>query len=109
MPPFHFVMSKDILLKVHKSYRLVVAVCDEELFGRKLIDGKRVLDLSGEFFKGEAMNSDEVRREILRCSDEDATFNFVGERSVKIAKELELVNGESVIEIEEIPFALVLL
>ena len=102
-------MDKNILLKVHKSYRWVVAVCDEELFGRKLIDGKRVLDLSGEFFKGEAMNNEEVRAEISRCNDEDATFNFVGERSVGIAKELGIVDDESVVDIDGVPFALALL
>lgn len=106
---FSFIMSKGVLLKVHKSYRWVVAVCDEELCGRKLVDGKRVLDLSGEFFKGEVMNDDEVRREILRCSEEDATFNFVGERAVGIAKELGIVNSEGVVEIDEVPFAMVLL
>ena len=102
-------MSKNILLKVHKSYRWVVAVCDEEVFGRKLIDGKRVLDLSGEFFKGDAMDDEEVRAEISRCSDEDATFNFVGERSVGIAKELGIVDDETVVNIDEVPFALALL
>jgi len=102
-------MNKNILLKVHKSSRWVVAVCDKELFSRKLVEGKRVLDLSGQFFKGDAMNLEEAQKEILRCKEEDATFNFVGERSVGIAKELEIVNADSVIEIEGIPFALVLL
>ena len=102
-------MKRDIVLKIHKSYRWVVAVCDEELLGRKLVDGKRVLDLSGVFFKGEPMNIEEVRGEISKCNDEDATFNFVGERSVKIAKDLGIVDNESIIEIEGIPFALVLL
>ncbi|MCK5321226.1 DUF424 family protein [Candidatus Pacearchaeota archaeon] len=102
-------MGKDILLKIHKSYRWVVAVCDEELFGRKLIDGKRVLDLSGNFFKGDVMNCEEAQEEISRCNDEDATFNFVGERSVEIAKELGIVNDESVVDIDRVPFALALL
>ncbi|MCK5449401.1 DUF424 family protein [Candidatus Pacearchaeota archaeon] len=102
-------MSKDILVKVHKSYRWVVAVCDEELLGRKLIEGKRALDISGNFFKGEAMNYQDAKEEISRCNDEDATFNFVGNRSVEVAKELGIVNDESIIEIEGIPFALALL
>lgn len=88
---------------------MVVAVCDEKLFGRKLNDGKRVLDLSGEFFKGETMTCEEARREISRCNDEDGTFNFVGEKSVGVAKELGIVNGDSVVEIEGVPFALALL
>jgi len=98
-----------ILLKVHESYRWVVAVCDEDVFGRVLRDGKRVLDVSGDFFKGDVMSNEEIREEIIRCNGEDATFNFVGADSVLIAKELGLVKDEGVIEIEGVPVALVLL
>lgn len=99
----------NILIKVHESYRWVVAVCDEDVFGRKLVDGKRVLDVSGDFFKGEVMNPHGAMREIERCAAEDATFNFVGEESVRLAKELGLVKDEGVIEIDGVPVALVLL
>ena len=98
-----------ILFKVHESYRWVVAVCDEDVFGRKLKEGDRVLDVSGDFFKGDVMGEDESRREIIRCAREDATFNFVGSRSVGIAKELGLVKDSGVVEIDGVPFALVLL
>ena len=99
----------EILLKVHKSYRWVVAVCDGSVFGRKLREGERVLDVSGDFFRGDEMSLDEARVEIVRCAGEDATFNFVGDKSVGIAKELGLVKDSGVIEIEGIPVALVLL
>jgi hypothetical protein len=99
----------NILVKVHESYRMVVAVCDEDVFGKKLVDGKRVLDLSGQFFEGEKMNHDEAREEILRCDAEDATFNFVGKESVGLAKELGLVKDEGVLDVDEVPFALVLM
>jgi len=98
----------EILLKVHESYRWVVAVCDKDIFGRKLAEGKKALDVSGEFFNGEEMDEDKVRSEIVRCSREDASFNFVGEKSVGIAKELGLVKDEGVAEIDGVPFALVL-
>ncbi|MCK4649881.1 DUF424 family protein [Candidatus Pacearchaeota archaeon] len=98
-----------ILLKVHESYRWVVAVCDSNVFGRKLVDGRRVLDVSGEFFKGKDMSEDEARDEIARCVNEDATFNFVGERSVGIAKELGIVKDEGIMRVDGIPVALVLL
>lgn len=98
-----------VLLKVHKSYRWVVAVCDKDIFGRKLLEGKRTLDISGEFFNGECMSDDEVMKEIIRCNDEDATFNFVGKKSVAIAKKLGIVKDEGIVFIEDIPFALVLL
>lgn len=105
---FVFVMG-NILVKVHESYRWVVAVCDEDVFSRKLVEGNRVLDVSGEFFNGEKMSEAEAVDEIVRCNREDATFNFVGEESVGIAKRLGLVKDEGVVEIEDVPFALVLL
>ena len=99
----------EILLKIHESYRWVVAVCDKDIFGKKFTQGKRSLDLSGEFFNGEEMNKEEVAGEIVRCKMEDATFNFVGEKSVKIAKDLGIVADEGVIKVDGVPFALVLL
>jgi len=98
-----------ILLKVHESYRWVVAVCDEGVFGRVLKEGNRVLDVSGDFFRGDDMSLDEAREEIVRCVGEDATFNFVGVDSVGIAKELGLVKDEGVIRVQGVPVALVLL
>lgn len=98
----------NILVKVHESYRWVVAVCDEDVFGRKLIDGKRVLDVSGVFFDGKSMSISEARDEITRCSKEDATFNFVGKDSVELAKELDIIKSEGVIDIDGVPFALAL-
>jgi hypothetical protein len=98
-----------ILVRVHESYRWVVAVCDSDIFGRKLVDGKRVLDVSGEFFNGKEMSWDEARDEIVRCAREDATFNFVGKESVELAKGLGIVKDEGVIEIDGVPFALVLM
>ena len=99
----------EILLKVHESYRWVVAVCDKDVFGRKLVEGKRVLDVSGEFFNGKEMSDEEIEAEIVRCNREDATFNFVGKDSVSLAKELEIVTDEGVIDIDGIPFGLVLM
>lgn len=98
-----------ILFKIHKSYRLVVAVCDKDVYGRKLVDGERQLDLSGDFFKGEEMSGSQAKKKIIDCAKEDATFNIVGGNSVRIAKEVGLVEDDGVIEIGGVPFALVLL
>ena len=102
-----------ILIKVHKSYRWVVAVCDEDVFGRKLKQSggekNRVLDVSGQFFNGDAVGEDVAREEIMRWEAEDATFNFVGMKSVGLAKELGLVDDVGIIEIDSVPVALVLL
>ncbi len=101
--------EEKVLVNVHESYRWVVGVCDEDIYGRKLKDGKRQLDLTGPFFKGKAMSFDEARDEIVRCAREDATFNFAGKNSVRIAREVGAVKDEGIVEIEGVPFALALL
>lgn len=98
----------NILLKIHESYRWVVAVCDKDVFGRKLVEGEKVLDVSGEFFNGKLMSDEKVKKEIIRCNHEDATFNFVGKHSVEIAKKLGIVKDSGVAKIQEVPFALIL-
>ena len=103
------VLEKDIIVNVHKSYRWVVGVCDSDIYGRKLEEGEKGLDLSGAFFKGDAMAKGEAKEIILDADKEDATFNFVGEKSVALAKDMGMVKDEGVGEIEGIPFALVLL
>lgn len=99
----------DILFKVHKSYRWVVAICDKNIYGRKLLDGRRALDLTGPFFNGEVLSESELKEKIEDCAREDATFNVVGEDSIRVAKEVGLIKDEGVIVIEGVPFALVLL
>jgi uncharacterized protein len=102
-------MVKKLSFKIHKSYRWVVAICDEDLVGKIFIDGDRQLDLSGNFFKGDLMDENEVSSEILRCAREDATFNVIGEDAVRIAVSTGIARREDVFEIDGIPFILVLL
>ena len=103
-----FIMG-EYLFKVHKSYRLVVAVCDKELYGRKLEEGVKALDLTGQFFEGDEVSEVELKEKLIEFAKEDATFNIVGPKSVGIAQELEIVGDGGVVEIDGVPFALVLL
>ena len=101
--------SKKILLKIHNSYRIVAAVCDKELIGKKLEEGQRQLDLTGSFFKGEEVTKKRLNEEIKRLLAEDATFNIVGEESINFFKEKKLIKEEGIKKIEGIPLALILL
>jgi len=99
----------DILFKIHKSYRLVVAICDKDVYGRKLVEGMRQLDLTGPFFQGDEVSEDELKEMMTDVAKEDATFNIVGSKSIGVAKELGLVRDKGVVVIDKVPFALVLL
>ena len=96
-------------VKVHKSYRTVVAICDSELIGKKFEEGIKQLDVRENFFKGNLVSEKEVIKIINFQSKEDATFNIVGEKSVKAAKKAKIINDRGISKIKNIPYALVLL
>ena len=99
----------DVLIKVHKTYRWVVAICDSDLVGRILEEGVKQLDVSERFFGGDSVNVVEFRDIVSGCLSEDATFFIVGEESVRMSKDMGLISEDGVGKIDSVPFALVLL
>ena len=95
-------------LKIHKSYREVVAVCDSELVGKKFESGKFQLDVKENFYKGEKLSEEKIISEMKRMIREDATFNIVGEKSVNAAIKAEIISPDSIGKIAGIPFAMLL-
>jgi len=98
----------DIIIKAHKSYREVVAICDANLLGKKFFEGERILDLTGQFFDGEKYSSGEALEKITFYVREDATFNIVGEESVALCLKLGIITKEGILRVDGVPFALVL-
>lgn len=98
-----------MFVKIIKSYRDVVAICDSNLLGKKYEEGQFQLDVREGFYKGEEMDEKGVRKIILKMLKEDATFNIVGEESVSVATNLGLIQKEGIKKIQGIPFAMVLI
>ena len=98
-----------MFFKIHKSYRIVVAICDSELVGKYFEEGMFQLDVKESFYKGQEAEEEEMARIIKRMSVEDSTFNIVGEKSISLAIDLGLIAEEGVKRISGIPFAMVLL
>jgi len=101
-----------MLIKVHKSYRYVIAICDSELLGKTYEEGKRILDIRQSFYGGEG--ADEVDEEKLLelldfWSKEDATFIISGEKSTQTAIKSEIITQDAIKTIQGIPFTLLLL
>ncbi len=96
-------------IKIHKSYRTVVAICDDDLIGKKFKEGERLLDVRESFYKGEHVDHDKAVEVMKAQSYDDATFNIVGKESVAAAQEAGIITKEGVGTVENIPFALVLL
>ena len=97
-----------MFVKIIKSYRIIVAICDSELLGKRFEEGKFQLHVKEDFYKGEIFSEEKVIETIKRMSDEDATFNIVGKKSVNAALKAGIISKDLVGEIEGVPFALVL-
>lgn len=96
-------------VKIHKSYRNVVAICDSDLIGKYFSEGKRQLDLREGFYKGEEVSLADLINLIEKQALEDATFNIVGEKAVRIAKKAGIIKEANIAKVQNIPFALVLI
>lgn len=96
-------------IKIHRSYRNVVAVCDRDLIGKKFEEGKRQLDIRENFYKGQEVNKEEAVKIMIMQSKEDSTFNIVGRKSIDAAIEAGIIEEGDVDTIQGIPFALTLL
>jgi hypothetical protein len=81
--------------------QVVVAVCDGDILGKKFKDGKLVLKLDENFYKGDEVCENEVK-EALLCA---TIANVAGKRSVACAVECGCIDPDNVIFIDGIPHA----
>ena len=98
-----------MFVKIHNSYRDVIAICDENLLGKKFEEDKFQLDVKESFYNGEKKDASQIAELLLHEKTEDATFNIVGEESVNAAIKAGIVTKQGIKTIQGVPFALVLL
>ena len=98
-----------MFLKIIKSYRDIVAICDTELLGKVFEEEKFQLNVKESFFKGEEVDQKKAIEILKDMVMEDATFNIIGEESVKTAIKAGIITKGSIGKIANIPFALILL
>ncbi len=96
-------------IKIHNSYRKLVAICDSELLGKKFEEGKKQLDVRENFYNGEEYNDKRIVQMMRKHKEDDATFNIVGENAVKLGIEAGIIGEGNVGEVDGVKFALVLL
>ena len=82
---------------------VLVNICDEELIGRTVTEGKLKMHISKEFYFGELVDASEALDLIRKCS----VVNLVGHRSVSLAVENHVGARQAIREIENVPFLMV--
>lgn len=98
-----------MFVKIHNSYRKIVAICDSELLGKKFEQGQKIIEITPNFFNGDKKTEEEVLEVIERAAEEDATFNIIGKRAIAIALKSGIIKPTGIQKIQGIPVALVLL
>lgn len=98
-----------MLVKIHNSYRQIVAVCDSDLIGSKFEQGIKQLDIRESFYNGQEYEEKELIELMIDLSKEDATFNIVGQNSVSCAIKAGIISKQGIMKISGIPYALVLM
>ena len=98
-----------ISIRIHKSCRDVVAICDTELLGKYFEEGNKQLDVKESFYKGKELDIEKAKEIMMKQKIEDATFNIVGEKSIKAAIKAGIIDKRGIKKIKGVPFALTLL
>jgi len=96
-------------VKIHKSYRDVIAICDSNLIGKTFERGNFELNVKENFYNGEEVDEKKLLEIIKNMSIEDSTFNIIGQESINTALKAGIITEEGIKKIQDIPFSLVLL
>lgn len=82
----------------------IIAMCDEELMGRVLHEGKVQIDLNRyeDFYKGELLPEEDAGK--VYSSEEFYSANLVGMKSVNIFLKKGMISNDDVRKVKGIPF-----
>ncbi|MBS1267081.1 MAG: hypothetical protein MAG795_01052 [Candidatus Woesearchaeota archaeon] len=92
-----------MIIKKHftSDNRLILAICDKEILGKKFEDSDRIIDTTSEFYQG-SESSPEIILELIKTA---YTINVVGKKSVNLCIKNKIINSENVINIKGVPLA----
>ena len=89
-------------VKFHiKGDRTVVAICDEDLIGKKLEDKNTCLEVTERFYKGEK----KTEKEVEKILQEATNINIIGKESIAFAIKQGIFTKDSIKKIKGIPHA----
>ncbi|MFQ5474289.1 MAG: DUF424 domain-containing protein [Candidatus Nanoarchaeia archaeon] len=95
-----------MIVKVHEAPEgILLAVCDDDILGKKFETDRLQLDLTASFYQGEEMSEDELR-ELLKKA---YIVNIAGEKSIAFFLKEGFVEKANIIRIQDVPHAQIVL
>jgi hypothetical protein len=98
--------EKKVLVKIHESYREIVAVCDLDLLGKKFEQGNMEIDINEKFFGGDEFDEAKAIELLKDKVKDDACFNFVGKKAVELGAKAGIIDKDRVLRIDKVPIAM---
>ncbi len=83
------------------SNNMLLAICDAEILGKTLREGKIVFHVKEEFYKGAKVNIEEA----VAMIEKSTIVNMIGKNVVKKAIEKGYIHPEAILNIGGIPHA----
>ena len=91
--------------KIHETGQgIVLAACDEEILGKKLVDGDYGVVIEPAFYKGEIVKEEKLA-ELLSGSD---SINLFGKKSVGVALKQGFLTEKDITMIAGVEHAIIL-
>jgi hypothetical protein len=81
----------------------LINICDADLIGKTLSEGKLQMHISREYFGGQIVDSSEA----LQMMKDSSIINLAGQRAVEIALANKLAAEQAVRLIEGVPFLMI--
>jgi len=83
---------------------VLLAICDAEILGKTLREGKIVFQVKEEFYRGAKVSIEEA----VAMIENSTIVNMIGKNVVKKAVEKGYVHPEAILNIEGVPHAQIL-
>jgi hypothetical protein len=91
-----------VYLRVQKTHdHILVAVCDEALLGKVLVDGDLEFNVSKDFYGGQLVDVDTYLEQVKAAT----IVNMVGQKSVEAAINAGIVHKQAILYIDGHPHA----
>jgi hypothetical protein len=81
--------------------KIIVAVCDKDIIGKKFKEGELVLKVEEAFYRGNEACNEEVKEALLMA----AIANLSGKKSIACGVDCGCIDPETIVFIEGIPHA----
>ena len=91
-----------ISIKIYKQGNdILIGACDQNLVGKKFVDGKFQINVTKEFYGGRIISIETL----IQYLKEATIANLVGKNAVECAIKIGLINPNCVLKIKGIPHA----